>query len=399
MPKYLLWSFLILAVISIDGGRIPFHPLTEIKCIIYLLFSCYPIWFFFSNFHTLKKECKILTYSYIYVITLCIIGLFKMLYKETGLYPVDTFQNISATLAFGWFFVSLKKPISLCELINFSLKKWPILFFILLLPFYNIGFLRNYLFFLLPFLLFFKFASLKSKLTFTLFLFFFFLYPGQRIDLLYIIIIVLVIITKEILPIQEYKHAKITIILCFIAPIASVLAYFINGFNILNFESYMVSNKQYGNENLFDDTRTFLYEESINSILNNGTWLLGETPAFGYTSQWYTNFTDSTHTISRLSEAGIVNIYVWFGLIGLLSFTVFFIYICKLSLHSNSKIIWLLGIYTAIFYAISWIGNCNIWITNSRIVLFLIMGFIYYSSKHKLPHSALENYIKKMLKS
>ncbi len=399
MPKYLLWSFLILAIISIDGGRIPFHPLTEIKCLIYLLFSWYPLLFFISNFKTIKKECKILTYSYLYIILFCIIGLIRMIFKDTELYPVDTFQNITANLAFGWFFISIKRPKTLYYFINFSLRKWPILFVIILLPFYNIGFLRSYLFFFLPFLLLFRFASLKSKLTFTLFFIYFLLYPGQRINLLYLIIIGFIILIDRISIGLTNKSSKIIIITCFLIPIACIIAYLIFGFNILDFGSYMKSEHQYGGENLFDDTRTFLYEESINSIVTNGTWLFGETPAYGYTSLWYSNYIDATHTISRLAEAGIVNIYVWFGIIGLLSFTILFIYICKLSLKSNSKIIWMLGIYISAYYTISWIGNCNIWITPPRIVLFLIMGFIYYSIKNKLTQQEIQDYIKKMLKS
>lgn len=320
-------------------------------------------------------------------------------FVANDLYPVEVFQNYTSLLTFGYFFVSYQNKNSLKQTINFSLKYLVPLIIFIFLPFYKIGFIRNLLFYFLPFMFFHKYASMKYKYVLIALVIFTFMYPGQRISLLYILLMILIIMIQKLCFAHIISINKQLICLLCIFPFFAIFIYIFCGINILDFNAYINDGTSihYGNESLFDDTRTFIYEESITSLIKHNTWLLGETPAFGYESLWRTNRFDSILIKSRLAEVAIVNIYVWFGFIGLIGYTYLYIYISKKISSTNNKILSSLGVWIAIFFLISWIENCNAWITNISIITYMIMGISLRAINENWSTNELELYIKHTL--
>ena len=230
------------------------------------------------------------------------------------------------------------------------------------------------------------------------FLIFTILYPGQRINLLYFFIVIFIILVQKCNLVNPIKLNKVIAYSLISLPILCVFVYFLLGFNILDFGSYIDNTSvKYGDEDLFDDTRTFIFEESIMSLKNHGTWFLGETPAFGYESIWRTSRFGTISTLYRLSEVAIVNIYVWFGVLGLISFVALFIDITKKAVLFNNINISFMGTWVAIYFFMCWIGNCNAWVSNDAIIIYIIMGFILRVKKENWTNKEIKLYIRQTL--
>ena len=105
---------------------------------------------------------------------------------------------------------------------------------------------------------------------------------------------------------------------------------------------------------IFQDTRTFLYEEVFLSLNNSGHFIFGEGAAGKYKSRYFTD--NNNKGLRNGSEVGILNILLYDGIIGvlvyfLLLFTVSYIAIAK----SNNYLSKLLGLFIASRFFISFI--------------------------------------------
>ena len=106
-------------------------------------------------------------------------------------------------------------------------------------------------------------------------------------------------------------------ILLLLLPIISFVSAATGGFNPMATDQY-IGQTNYGNESLVDDTRTLLYQEAINSSLENGYVVWGRTFGYGYDSDWQTIRNDINKNViaQRNAEVFIINIYTWMGLMG-----------------------------------------------------------------------------------
>lgn len=398
IPKYVLYSFLLLPILTIPLTRIPFHPMVEIQFILFTILGLYPFCIFFKNIKLLLRNCKFLTYGYILILISCAIGIIRHIIKPSeGLLLFDIYKAYMALLSMAWIFVPIIDKSTLGQVVHFCFRKVFAVWLLVLLPFYRIGFTVSYLEIFLPFLLFYKFASRKVRIILILYSICFFIYPGQRTNLLMFLMVWAIFLLEKISFLRTKTTMKILSWTFYLMPFVCILLFMYKGFNIFDFSSYLNSEEQYGQEKLFDDTRTGLYIESYNSIMNHGTWLFGETPALGYDSLWRSQYYLTTHVIQRYCEVCIVNIYVWFGLLGLVLFCYFWGDIVKKSLNLGSTIAVLLGTYISLYYMVCWLENCNCWISVRAIFVYLFIGYIIQAKKMNMTGYDMEKEFQKML--
>jgi hypothetical protein len=114
-------------------------------------------------------------------------------------------------------------------------------------------------------------------------------------------------------------------------------------------------------EDLRIDTRTFLYKEVLSSAIKNEYVIFGRTPARGNETKYFKSLSKITGRAERLSnEAGILNVFTWTGLIGVLLYFFMFYHASFLAINkSNNFFSKLLGLMLTFRWMYSWISDEN----------------------------------------
>ena len=155
-------------------------------------------------------------------------------------------------------------------------------------------------------------------------------------------------------------------------------------FNVFNMKEYIkkditttaIDNR--GNmveQDMRTDTRTFIYEEVLESAIDNNYWLLGRTPARGNDSFTFGVYAyDLTGRNERLAnEVGLANIFTWTGVVGVLLYTLIFFRASFLAVNrSKNTYVKLLGIYISFRWLFAWIED----ISDVSLNYFMIMTMI-----------------------
>ena len=139
-------------------------------------------------------------------------------------------------------------------------------------------------------------------------------------------------------------------------------------------------------ESITADTRTFLYEEVLQSAKNNDYWLFGRTPARGNDSYTFGALTyQQTGRYERLAnEIGLANVFTWTGIIGVILYTMIFFTASYLAVNkSNSIYAKLLGVYLAFRWLYSWVEDVNSFSLN-YFMLMIIIGLCFSHSFRKM---------------
>jgi O-antigen ligase len=141
-------------------------------------------------------------------------------------------------------------------------------------------------------------------------------------------------------------------------------------FNIFNMNQYLKgdyiqvkknSQGQIENVDLKSDTRTFLYYEVIQSSLEHNYWLLGRSPARGNDTK---TFEDSFFTTGRYertaNEVGILNVFTWTGIIGVILYFFVFYRASYLAINQSNNIFSkMLGTFVAFHWLYAWVEDIN----------------------------------------
>lgn len=170
-----------------------------------------------------------------------------------------------------------------------------------------------------------------------------------------------------------------------------------NTFNIFKLDQYLgdstaqvKTNK--GNavskEDLTQDTRTFLYEEVINSAIKYNYWALGRTPARGNEAVWFEK--EMIETYGRperpRNEVGILNVFTWTGIVGVVLFFLVFYKASFLAINRSKNIYAkLVGFFVAFRWAYTWVEDYQIMDTNN-FVLWLMIGLCFSSSFREMSN-------------
>jgi len=162
------------------------------------------------------------------------------------------------------------------------------------------------------------------------------------------------------------RIAKTTVNGVFCASALFVILGITGVFNVLDMSSYMgdieVETVQDGyivNESITQDSRSALYEEVILSAVKNRTIFFGNTPARGNETKLFAAIAEITGKEERMgNEAGILNIFAWTGVVGIVLFFSFFYRSAYLAVcRSKNKYLKIVGIWIAIQWVICFSGN------------------------------------------
>jgi hypothetical protein len=135
-------------------------------------------------------------------------------------------------------------------------------------------------------------------------------------------------------------------------------------FNVFRFDDYVrpgsfgLQGESY--ELATSDTRTFIYQEVWRSAKKYDHVWAGRSLARGYESEHFGRRMDRAHDMDRgeryASEVGIMNVFNWMGVIGVLLYTAIFVTASWLAIRrSRSFFIKLVGLYVAFRWAYSWV--------------------------------------------
>lgn len=112
------------------------------------------------------------------------------------------------------------------------------------------------------------------------------------------------------------------------------------------------------------DTRSFIYLETITTAIDYDCILIGRSPAHGYISPWFTVSgpiepgRDPTERFA--SEVGMLNTFIWLGIIGVILVAWIFIQGTSLALYNSRNIyVKCIAVWCAFQWLYSWVENCN----------------------------------------
>lgn len=108
------------------------------------------------------------------------------------------------------------------------------------------------------------------------------------------------------------------------------------------------------------DTRTFMYVEVLNSAYTHNYIILGRSLSRGNDSATIGAYEAKKNGLTRMernfNEAGILNVFNWMGIVGVLLFTLIYLHSSTLALYfSNNYFIKNLGLAVSFHWAYSWI--------------------------------------------
>lgn len=201
-------------------------------------------------------------------------------------------------------------------------------------------------------------------------------------------------------PIQK-KVLKVMHIAFFALPILFFLLASTDIFNVFKIgedygDQYVVEKKlengQLEEDDMTTDTRTFLYQEVLNSGIKRGTWLFGESASAGYQSDFFWEISLATKGRQR-SEVSILNVFNVFGLIGVIAFTLVYFYASYLCIYvSNSVICKLLGLFIAFRWTFAWIEEFFDFSINF-FFLWLIIGLCFSKAFRAMNDDEFKNWV------
>lgn len=147
--------------------------------------------------------------------------------------------------------------------------------------------------------------------------------------------------------------------------------------------------------NLVSDTRTFLYIEEISSAINNDYVIFGRSPARGYDSVAFAEADMVKYRSERSScEVNILNIFNYFGLVGVILFFVIFLfsalYVFK---NSNNTYVRIILIMLSFMWFYSWVHN-TIEFNTTTFMTFVMVGVCCSKEMNNITDNEFEKTIR-----
>lgn len=170
----------------------------------------------------------------------------------------------------------------------------------------------------------------------------------------------------------------------------------------LNLKDTYTMTSEYGNEySALVDTRTGLYIEEIESAINNDYVIYGRSIARGYDSQLFgesINELTQTQRGERGScETSILNIFNYFGLIGVCIYMLIFWKAAYLAIsHSNNSFLPVIGIYVAFRWSFAWIEDFSRFDLN-YMFLWILIAICYSPIYRKMNNQEFKQLFNRIL--
>nr|WP_315184839.1 hypothetical protein [uncultured Flavobacterium sp.] len=223
---------------------------------------------------------------------------------------------------------------------------------------------------------------------------------GARSNLIRIVAafcLMLLFYIKGVMPKITFKFLHF---LLFLIPLLLFVLATFNIFNIFKMDNYIkgdyktnettASGKKVEN-NFKADTRTFLYVDVIKSVVKRNTWLTGEGATGGYVTKSFS----SLGTRGRMgTEVGILNVFLYLGILGVIGFSIIFISASFLAIYnSNNYLIKIIGLFVAFRWTYSWIEEFSNFDMN-YFFLWLMIGFCYSKSVREMNDFEMKHWVR-----
>lgn len=150
------------------------------------------------------------------------------------------------------------------------------------------------------------------------------------------------------------------------------------------------------------DTRTFIYEEMIFSAIEHNHFLIGRTPARGYSSPSFAKDVAENGSIPsgidfderHGSEVANLNTFNWLGLIGLVLLTLVFIQGTSLALYTSNNIyLKCIAMGVAFQWAYGWVENVNQFLMLD-LMIYIMLALCYSPYFRKMSNIEFELWFK-----
>ena len=132
-----------------------------------------------------------------------------------------------------------------------------------------------------------------------------------------------------------------------------------------------------GYSDLMDDTRTFIYEETINSAVRSGYAIWGHSLARGYRSEtfgWSTDQTSGYRRERNNGEVGVLNVFTHMGLVGVILYFLLFATAGMTAINkANSPQMMVLGLWVCFRWLLSWLEEFTMFDLNN-VLLWVEIG-------------------------
>ncbi|MFT4203277.1 MAG: O-antigen ligase family protein [Chitinophagaceae bacterium] len=167
-----------------------------------------------------------------------------------------------------------------------------------------------------------------------------------------------------------------------------------------NFVEQTVINGEVQDDDLAADTRTFIYQEVINSAVTHHYLWIGRTPARGNDSEVFGEYNaEELHTGKyerHQNELCFPSVFTWLGVVGMLLYCFFYLKSAYLALYrSNNIYMKLVGIIIAFHFMYGWVEDTNSFdIINISLWMFIAMGFS--EAFRKMTNKEYEHWLKRI---
>ena len=195
-------------------------------------------------------------------------------------------------------------------------------------------------------------------------------------------------------------------LMMFILPIVLLTLAITNVFNVFKMDQYLggdisVTQSSGKKESLTVDTRTFIYTEVITSALKNNYVFFGRTPARGYDSPVFGKVAKYKLGTGRMirysSEVSMCNIFTWYGIVGVILYSLVFMIATYLALYrSNNYFIKVIGVFVAFRWAYSFVEEFTR-LDILMALLWIMIGMCFSSTIRAMSDVEFKLFIKKIL--
>lgn len=209
---------------------------------------------------------------------------------------------------------------------------------------------------------------------------------------------------------SSYFHSKLYAVSGSIRRILLILPFVFFGLAITGVFNVFRIQEEFGLESytgkagndLMADTRTILYEEVILSVASHDRIIYGETPAKGYESAWFErNFDNDALGVSHYgwrgnTESSVLNIFMHFGVIGLLLYFFVFVSATYYGVYrSNNIYIPILALFVAFRWIIGWIEDFTNFDLN-MLILWIMIGMCFSPYFRNMSNDEFKHWISKL---
>ncbi|MDA9017972.1 hypothetical protein N9H40_00475 [bacterium] len=188
-----------------------------------------------------------------------------------------------------------------------------------------------------------------------------------------------------------------------IAPIVLFTLAITGVFNVFKMEEYIqgdytaqsTKDGELTKENLLADSRTFLYKEVLLSALVNNYWLIGRSPARGNDTVRWESQTEISGRNERFgNETGILNIFTWTGIIGVILYFLVFYRATYLAVNKSNNIFSkMIGVSLAFRWLWSWVTEFSSF-DLSYLSIWILVAFSFSENFRSMTNNEVKYWIR-----